>query len=265
MATLGQDLKRERELRSITIQDIASATKIIPRYFEALEADRWNDLPGPFFIKGVIRAYCKAIGADENAYVNKYHQEVLFHEAEEVREAKRPSIRRTSPPSGRRIGIRILPLLAVLAAIAALAAAALLLFGGGPDKPMPAVPKPAAFEAPRLPAPPVPDPSGLVQKAEPEGLKLEFVFLSDTWIHLSADGRLVLEGIQKAGERASFSATSEFVLQTGNAGGFEWTINGSPAHPLGIPGDVRTDIRINRGNSRSFLRDEPEAPGEAGG
>jgi cytoskeletal protein RodZ len=80
MASLGQELKRERELRAVSLTDIANSTKINSRYLRALEEDRWDLLPGVFFIKGVIRAYAKCIGLDENSLVNKYHEEVLLQE-----------------------------------------------------------------------------------------------------------------------------------------------------------------------------------------
>lgn len=72
MASLGQELKEEREARHISIEEIASATKIVRRYLEALEADHLEILPGEFFIKGIIRNYARAIGLDGEAVLAKY-------------------------------------------------------------------------------------------------------------------------------------------------------------------------------------------------
>jgi cytoskeleton protein RodZ len=69
MASLGQSLREEREARNISLEEIASATKIVPRYLEALEADRLDLMPGVFFIKGIIRTYAKAIGLDPEEVV----------------------------------------------------------------------------------------------------------------------------------------------------------------------------------------------------
>ena len=57
MASFGEILKRERELRDISLREIADATKIHIRYLEALEANRFDSLPGGVFNKGFIRAY----------------------------------------------------------------------------------------------------------------------------------------------------------------------------------------------------------------
>jgi cytoskeleton protein RodZ len=72
MESLGQSLREEREARSISLEEIASATKIVPRYLEALEADRLDLMPGGFFIKGIIRAYAQAVGLDPEKVLARY-------------------------------------------------------------------------------------------------------------------------------------------------------------------------------------------------
>ena len=76
MASFGETLKRERELREISLRQIAEATKIAIRYLEALEANQFDVLPGGLFNKGFIRAYSRFIGIDGEAMVNTYLQEV---------------------------------------------------------------------------------------------------------------------------------------------------------------------------------------------
>jgi len=88
MASLGQELKRERELRAISIKDISGQTRINVRYLQALEDDKLDQLPGTFFIKSVLRSYSKCIGVDENYFVNKYHEDVLIQENAEEKERR---------------------------------------------------------------------------------------------------------------------------------------------------------------------------------
>jgi cytoskeletal protein RodZ len=76
MASFGESLKRERELREITLRQISEATKINLRYLEALEQNRFDALPGGLFNKGFIRAYAKYIGIDGEAMVDSYLQEL---------------------------------------------------------------------------------------------------------------------------------------------------------------------------------------------
>jgi len=75
MASFGETLKRERELREISLRQISEATKINIRYLEALEGNRFDALPGGLFNKGFIRAYAKFIGLDGEAMVNAYLEE----------------------------------------------------------------------------------------------------------------------------------------------------------------------------------------------
>ena len=85
MASLGQELREEREARHISIGEIASATKIVTRYLEALEADHLDIMPGEFFIKGIIRNYARAIGLDGEVVLAKYKAAGLIGEPEPKR------------------------------------------------------------------------------------------------------------------------------------------------------------------------------------
>jgi len=76
MASFGETLKRERELREISLRQISEATKINIRYLEALEGNRFECLPGGLFNKGFIRAYAKYIGIDGEAMVDSYLHEI---------------------------------------------------------------------------------------------------------------------------------------------------------------------------------------------
>lgn len=93
MTALGQKLREEREARNISIEEIAAATKIVPRYLEALEADRLDQMPGGFFVKGIIRSYARAIGLDGDEVLARYRAAGLVGGPEPGRTAApRPSI-----------------------------------------------------------------------------------------------------------------------------------------------------------------------------
>lgn len=96
MASLGQELREEREARHISIEEIASATKIVSRYLEALEADHLDIMPGEFFIKGIIRTYARAIGLDGEVVLAKYKAAGLIGEPER----KRHLLSRSEPAQG---------------------------------------------------------------------------------------------------------------------------------------------------------------------
>src|SRR4030095_15218806 len=60
--SFGASLKRERELRGISLQEVAEATRIRPQYLEAIESDRFETLPGFTFLKGYVRSYAQYVG-----------------------------------------------------------------------------------------------------------------------------------------------------------------------------------------------------------
>ena len=70
--TFGEELRRERELRQISLREIAQATKIDQRRLEALEQNDFSRLPGGLYNRGFVRAYCDHIGVDAESMVNAY-------------------------------------------------------------------------------------------------------------------------------------------------------------------------------------------------
>lgn len=72
MGSFGDRLRREREMRGISLDEIATATKISTRNLRALEEEKFNQLPGGIFNKGFVRAYAKFLGIDEEQIVAEY-------------------------------------------------------------------------------------------------------------------------------------------------------------------------------------------------
>ncbi|MBI4374403.1 MAG: helix-turn-helix domain-containing protein [Deltaproteobacteria bacterium] len=60
--TLGQFLKREREFRGLSLDDISQQSKVNLRFLKCMEADLWDDLPEGAFTRGFLRCYAQAVG-----------------------------------------------------------------------------------------------------------------------------------------------------------------------------------------------------------
>jgi len=69
---LGQALKNEREMRGISLAEIAAETRIGTSFLKALENEEFDLFPGNFYIHYYIKNYLKACGADETAFFNTY-------------------------------------------------------------------------------------------------------------------------------------------------------------------------------------------------
>lgn len=253
MTSLGQELRRERELRAVTLKEIANLTKISLRYLQALEEDRLDILPGPFFVKGVIRAFAKAIGADEDYFLNKYHADVLLQTYAVDRDRK--IIDRGLPVRSRS---RLYAIIVISGLALAILLSFLFLTPHKRVRDSSARPQPAGERLQTVVAPP-PRVLEPVLQAQKTPLELELSFLAETWIQVYVDGELVIDGLKRAGEKAACQAQKEFILHTGNAGGFDLTINGKPGKSLGGPGIVLTDIKITTENYDQFLRPAEKA------
>jgi len=72
VGSFGERLRREREMRGISLDEIATATKISTRNLRALEEEKFKQLPGGIFNKGFVRAYAKFLGIDEEQMVAEY-------------------------------------------------------------------------------------------------------------------------------------------------------------------------------------------------
>jgi cytoskeletal protein RodZ len=71
-AHFGEHLKREREMRGVSLEEISLATRIAPRFLAALESEQWEKLPGGVFNRGFIRSVAHYLGLDEDSMVAEY-------------------------------------------------------------------------------------------------------------------------------------------------------------------------------------------------
>src|SRR5438552_3867783 len=70
--SFGARLKKEREQRGVTLDDIALSTKIGKRFLQALEDEHFEQLPGGIFSRGFVRAYARHLGIDEEHAIADY-------------------------------------------------------------------------------------------------------------------------------------------------------------------------------------------------
>lgn len=114
--TFGQYLKRERELRHVTLEEVASGTKIAIHMLKAMESDRWDEIPAEVFIRGFIKHYAEFIGlVPEDVYL-RYQEERGILPEEDYEEVMRctTSLERTCFSSRRIFLIAVLMLVALL-------------------------------------------------------------------------------------------------------------------------------------------------------
>ena len=262
MATFGENLRRERELRGISLHEIAEATKISVRFLQALEQDRLDILPGGIFRRTFLRQYAKYVGLDADRIVAEF----LYAHGNQT-EAGPSQARRFAVPPGA------LPILAGLGLLAWLA----FPFSGAArrDEPGPtaasvpvSIPQehvypPAATPEPVPVSAPEAGPSVSVQSKD-DGLVLTLSAKQDCWVSVSADGAPVLDRVLSAGETQTLEANGEIVLSVGNAGGLSFRVNDRPGVPLGKSGEVKKNIVITRQNLPTLIEEPPSVKPNSG-
>ena len=69
MGGFGEKLRREREMRGVSLREIADGTKISLRFLQALEDERVETLPGGLFPRAFVKQYATFLGLDADRTV----------------------------------------------------------------------------------------------------------------------------------------------------------------------------------------------------
>jgi cytoskeleton protein RodZ len=278
MSGFGERLRRERELRGVTLDEIAESTKIGTRSLRALEDEDFEKLPGGIFNKGFVRAFARFLGIDEDEAVSDFEAAFSAHIA--AQERRQAELNPPPPPSHA----------ANPWSYAAVGAAVVLAAGGWllharhdvprnasrstvvaspmpPPKskattpPPPASPtnshQPSAKSSDLPDAAPTqipdvssPQPKQTANAASTENttsprstaaaaIRLELVAHEDSWISVLADGRNLGQQILAAQQRKSIQAEREIRVKLGNVAGVEVSFNGRPVNVDGTPKQVK--------------------------
>lgn len=62
MSGIGSMLKKSREQKRMSVAEVSRVTRIPAATLDALEADRFDDLPGEVFVRGFLKSYAQAVG-----------------------------------------------------------------------------------------------------------------------------------------------------------------------------------------------------------
>jgi cytoskeleton protein RodZ len=243
----GERLKRERELREVPLEEITLATRIGPRFLEALENEDWDKLPGGVFNRGFVRSIARYLGLDEEAFLGEYD---LAHNAHaQLVEQKHAAqkIENRIPPTPLWVPIALgLGFLLLLAG---------LIFGGryawrkyqrhstSPNSGT--VSPPAAKPVDN----PTPQPLAVSAPAAESPLDLFISTSAPAQVSVQADGATVLDTSVLPGKNMHFSAKSEFVVSVDNSSAVLLELNGEAMPPIGPPGASGT-IALSRKNLR---------------
>lgn len=72
MESIGKYLKKHREARAMSVEEVARATRIPVPSIERLENDHFDDLPGEVFVRGFLKAYARSVGLHVEDVLARY-------------------------------------------------------------------------------------------------------------------------------------------------------------------------------------------------
>ena len=255
---IGSRLRQARELRGLTIRDIANTTKISAAALTAIEHGDFARLPGGVFSRAYVRSFATEVGLDADEITREYR--ARFETATAA--GPLPRDRADWPWHGPRID----RLPAVLVTVGILVGGAAILQRAELPQEFPdeqSTRHTGETDRPEEIAPTTEEiavANAAVGEADVARLvRLEIRPHRPCWVSAVADGERVVYRLMQAGERTLVEARTVITLRVGDAGAFAYSINGATGRPLGNDGEVVT-VNITMENLGSLSA----APGSAG-
>jgi hypothetical protein len=219
--------------RDIPLAAVAEETRILLSTLEAIESEALDRLPPDVFLKGFLRAFARAVGADE-------HEALALYRDDRRRAPEGPGPAAEADPSPRAAcsgnGWKLVLLLAALAGVVALSTLAYQLWGPGRPVEAPA-PPPAAAPAAATPLPP----SESVKRPHMPTAPVHVLVISahdESWVKVSIDQGTPSEHRLKPGSQLRLEASTGFNLLVGNAAGVKMTLDNRPVQVPGRRGEA---------------------------
>jgi len=263
MTTLGETLRAARQAKGASLEDVEALTKIRVRYVEALEEERFDELPNPVYVRGFLRNYALYLGLDPQEVLALY-QPAPAAVPEEPQFLAEPLV--ASPwLQPARLGAALILLVGFLAfglwwsrgenrspslapfrerlssvltlrrsSPVPVAAAT----GTASAVPIAAATLPTATEAARPTDTPVRLPTPTATATPSLGVEVSVVVSDTSWVEVVSDGDHVFAKLMNPGETGRWAAKNQLAIIIGNAGGVVVAVNGKRIGVLGAAGEV---------------------------
>lgn len=254
MNSVFEELKRAREAKHLSVEDVSDATLINATFLEAIERGNTTVLPQTY-VRAFIREYASFVGLDPQEIMRQY--DLANTEKPAPREAEvKPAAESARPPEEKEGGDRSPSLPSFTPTVSRLALPALLII----------ILAVVIWNLSRTKAPP-PEREATVEDisrnrpvadsiakspaaAASDSLVLRAIVSDSAWVQITIDDQKPLQYLFRPNRRIEWKARERFLLSTGNAGAIDLTLNNKH---LGAPGKRRAIIRSVEFNRRTLL------------
>jgi cytoskeletal protein RodZ len=260
LVEIGRRLKAAREGQGLTLQDVATRTRIHSAYLDKIEQGVTEGLPAITFVRGFMRNYMQTLGVDDHEFT-----EAMIELGQTPPKAP-PVQPLTAATTDKLLGMETQKtnwtrwlLIGALVLLLAWVAYLIVRVATSSDTPpapaaTPAAPAPSAPATPAAPAAPGPGQSALpgapgrpAAAAEPRAnLRLTVRGLEDTWVRMATDRQPAVEVLIHPAETLNFEANEEIRLTVGKSQGVSVYLNGEEvALPTG-KNRLVSDLVLNK-------------------
>ncbi len=236
--SLGERFRAAREQRGLTVSEVSEHLRIRSVYLAAIEDENWSAIGAPVYTRGFLRTYARYLGLDPEGAVNDYNQASGAPPAPASPGAM--LIARGEP--------RSLSPLIWIASVVALALIGFVVYlyvsppksaqvaGGASVAASPGAATATSSASPVAQGSASPAAAAL-SSGLPQTRTLAIHLTAASWLRVTVDGNVSIEGTFPAGTTKTFHGKSALV-RVGNAGGVEITVDGKTVGKLGASGDV---------------------------
>ena len=235
--TVGERLKAAREKKKLSLEDIASQTRIPLRHLESIENSDWEHLPAPTYTIGFAKSYAASVGLDRTEIGDQLREEMggqrFASSQSEVIEAADPA--RTMP--------KWLVISAVVAVILLIVIMSVLNRRAleQPSSPTATASTPAAAPA----AKPAQQQAVAAAPAASAQGPVVLTAVAPAWIQVTDQGKTLFEGMMNPGQAFTVPATATApLLKAGKPEALKITVGSAVAPPVGPPGKVASKVSL---------------------
>ena len=266
---IGRRLKAARESQGLSLQDVATRTRIHALYLEKIEQGTSEGLPALTFVRGFMRNYMQTLMVDDQALVEAIAELGVTPQATPPPQPLRAATtEKLLGMETERTNWTKWLLIAALVILVFWVAYLVIRVSTSSETVAPPAPAPATPAPPANP-PPAPGPSnnpsatppGTTPAAPPPAapgrpnassnepranLRLTVRGLEDTWVRLALDKQPAVEVIVRPAESLTFDANDEIRLTVGKSQGVSVYLNGEEVALPGEKNRLVADMVLNK-------------------
>jgi cytoskeletal protein RodZ len=248
--SVGERLRAAREEKGLSLEDIASETRIPLRHLESLEAGDWDRLPAPTYTIGFAKSYASALGLDRTEIGDQLREEMggLRTDSSTIEHFEPADPARTMP--------KWLVVSAIVAILVVVLAFSWIRNRSVSEEPAEMAQSQAPASQAPVGAPMTPPPA---QQPAAQG-PVVLTATAPAWIRVTDQGKTLFEGMLQPGQ--TYQVPQNAVAPTLRAGAPEAlriNVGQAVAPPIGPAGEVVDHVSLLPAD----LMKAPQQPGPA--